>query len=89
MADPSDNPTDNEIVGYPKAWGDTFGQEFYNHDTAPGRPKFDLENVWNSDNPTAPFDAHKLNLTSRTELENNIRRLISNMEKENTNESDA
>ncbi len=89
MADPSDNPTDNEIVGYPKAWGDTFGQEFYNHDTAPGRPKFDLENVWNSDNPTAPFDVHKLNLTSRTELENNIRRLISDMEKENTNESDA
>ncbi len=72
-----------DIIAYPRAWADNFGDNFYRHAQARELGAFDRKGVWNVSEEGQPFsDSPGLNITSVEVIGSTIKQMICNIEQE-------
>ena len=78
-----------DIMAYPSAWADNFGNNFYRHAQARELATFDRKGVWNVNEEGQPFsDSPGLSITNVEVVGSTIKQMICNMGKETTEDGE-
>lgn len=71
-----------KIVAYPMPWADSFGNEFYQHTQTALDDGADHEGLWNAATQANPYYGNEPQPSSREHIEQNLRQLLQEMQKE-------
>lgn len=75
--------TGKSAIGYPSAWAENFGSNYYHHTQAEELQRMKSKSDWSLVQETTTFsEYHDLNITSRDEAEQNIQTIINDMKME-------
>ncbi len=75
-----------DIMAFPNNWADTFGNNYYRQTQAKELALLSENNEWKTNEEGKPYLPSELNVTSSDEVQNNIQKIISDMEQEITND---
>ena len=84
--EPFTNGPNKDIMAFPNNWADTFGNNYYRQTQAKELALLSENNEWKTNEEGKPYLPSELNVTSSDEVQNNIQRIISDMEQEITND---
>ncbi len=75
--------TGKSAIGYPSAWAENFGSNYYHHTQAEELQRMKSKSDWSLVQEITTFsEYHDLNITSRDEAEQNIQTIINDMKME-------
>ena len=75
-----------DIMAFPSNWADTFGNNYYRQTQAKELALLNENNEWKTNEEGKPYLQSELNVTSSDEVQNNIQKIISDMEQETIND---
>ena len=84
--EPFTNGPNKDIMAFPNNWADTFGNNYYRQTQAKELALLSENNEWKINEEGKPYLESDLNVTSSDEVQNNIQKIISDMEQEITND---
>ena len=85
---PFTNGANNAIVAYPPTWANNFGNNYYRQTQARELALLNEKNEWKAKEEGKPYSESDLEVTSPDEAQFNIKKIMSDMEQEVTNDGE-
>lgn len=85
---PFTNGPKKDIMAFPNTWANTFGNNYYRQAQAKELALLSEENEWRANEEGKPYSKNDLNVTSSGEIQDNIQKIMKEMEQETTNDGE-
>jgi DNA invertase Pin-like site-specific DNA recombinase len=85
---PFTNGPNKDIMAFPTTWANTFGNNYYRQMQARELAILNGEKEWKTKEEGKPYSKEGLKITSSDEIQQNIQKIISDMEQEVTNDEE-
>jgi len=84
--EPFTNGPNKDIMAFPNTWANTFGNNYYRQSQAKELALLSEENEWRVNEEGKPYSKTDLSVTSSGEIQDNIHKIMKEMEQETTND---